>query len=177
MVTPSEPRLKLTNSSAWEALGTDKDTGGDPDASFWNVKPSTVGKDTYYPLGNTIFAGGAGNVYYNTPNSATMTVAGDVKDPVGYTPITGSRGRYSIAVKRPMCPEGYFSMGDVITSNIAPTPKDIKCVPQECVSTDNQQGGRIWNGLGISTISATYNLFKANRGDTSLYSIKETCLK
>jgi len=177
IIIPPEPRLKLTNSSAWEALGTDKNTGGDPDASFWSVKTNTVGKDTYYPLGNTIFAGGAGNVYYNTPNTATMTVAGDVRDPVGYTPITGSRGRYSIAVNRPICPEGYFSMGDVITSNIAPTPKDIKCIPSECVTTDNRQGNRIWSGLGIEARTATYNLFKANRGDSSLYTIKESCLK
>jgi hypothetical protein len=176
------------NSSAWELIGTDSKTGGSPDASFWTVKPITVGKDTYYPVGHTIYAGNGRTVYNSAPRGSVLMVAGDVKDPLSYTSLTRTSGRNSITIKRPVCPPGYVSLGDVITSNISPTPQGIKCVPADCVTITTASQNVIWNGLGIQATALYnnpaeqaaptngYNLFKTNSGSI-FYTIKELCLK
>jgi hypothetical protein len=182
-----EIRLKVINSSAWELIGTDSGTGGRPDASFWTVRPITLGNDTYYPIGHTIYTGSGRTVYNSPPRGSMLMVAGDVKDPLSYNPLSGTRGRSSINIKRPVCPPGYVSLGDVVTSNASPIPQGIKCVPADCVSITTSTQKFIWNGLGIQITALYnipaeqaspmngYNLFKTNRGNT-FYSIKDSCL-
>lgn len=173
-----EPQLKIIENSEWELIGRDKNTGGVPDASFWAVKSKNDGKHDYYPMGNTIYAGSAGTVYDNPPNSSGYLIAGDVKDPLSYFTMAGPGGKDDITIKRPMCPSGYSSMGDVvIDADDYPTPKNIKCIPTDCITTDTSQGNTIWRGLGIELKKQNYNLFKGNRGDYSTTSIKDSCLK
>ena len=180
MVTPSEPRLKSMQGNEWTLIARDKETGGVPDASFWALNPKSDGKHTYYPMGNTIYAGSAGTVYNNKPPDAGTLIAGDVVDPLMYLPMAGPGGKDDVGIKRPFCPAGYSSMGDVvIDADEYPNPRNIKCIPTDCIAPyENQSNTRtVWKGLGIELKSRFYNLFQGDRGDNTLNYIRDSCLK
>lgn len=180
MVTAPEPRLKYMQANEWTLIARDKETGGVPDASFWALNPKSDGKHTYYPMGDTIYAGSAGTVYNNKPPEPGSLIAGDVVDPIMYFPMAGPGGKDDVAIKRPFCPAGYSSMGDVaIDADDYPNPKNIKCIPTDCITPyENQNASAtVWRGLGIELKQRFYNLFQGNRGDDILYTIRDSCLK
>jgi hypothetical protein len=190
--TPPQPKLKIKTTNEWEKIGTDYRTGGNPDASFWRGKNIIDGGDTYYPLGHSIYAGNRKQVYNNPPSMEALMVSGDVKDPVSYSSVGKSGGYYSISGSTPVCPDGYTSLGDVFSSSLSAdtkTPKDIKCVPKECVEENKSKKSRnVWAGLGKShyvlydapnekaTDANAYNLFKMNQ-EGPFYKIKDTCIQ
>jgi hypothetical protein len=186
---PKPPRLKIKNSNAWQFIGTDRKTGGSPDASFWKVAPLQDGADTYYPVGHAVYPGSSRTVYSNSPSMSSVMVSGDVKDPVNYAPVGVSGGTYNISVKQPVCPQGYVSLGDIITSNNgdSTTPQNIKCIPADCVDTNLQSSRVVWSGLRTKLTGLNnntndpagptngYNLFKSS-ASSPFYSIRDKCL-
>jgi len=179
-VTPNKARLAIQNTTKndWLQIGTDSGTGGRPDASYWTTFPKWNDDRTAlaYPVGHAIYTGSAGDVYSDPPNMNTILVSGDVVDPVGFLPVGTTGGGWDINYKQVICPQGYASIGDTVTSKkeLMGTPLGIKCVPADCVDASPQPGNRLWSGLNIDVKGLNsntsdpaspdngYNLFKTS---------------
>jgi hypothetical protein len=210
-----QARLKVMQSNDYMKITDDYKTGGDPDASWWRAKSVALGDETYYPVGDIITAGWRGQVYWNLwkngptivgdmqfetdtigPDIRSILVSGDVKDPIKYD----SRwigGNNTVTTARPVCPDGYVSMGDVIDystdgGNDNPANYPIKCVPADCVEDNNKRNTgadvQIWRQhMGINVLNHFnrgkydangdngYNMFRSWWGGP-FYRLKEKCL-
>lgn len=79
----------------------------------------------------------------NGPQICTLLVSGDVVEPIGYNRlfirkrIIGTmKNEIGYSFWRPIAPEGYVALGDVISTNIDGTPPStnlIRCVPKYCL--------------------------------------------
>lgn len=218
-------KLKIIESNDYKAIGMDKGTGGNPDISWWRAKPVKIGTETYYPMGDVPMSGDGGTTYYgayksglttvgtleynvteggawgmstiNGPDIKTMLVSGDVVPPVNYTPIWAHSGAFNPALMRPVCPEGYTNMGDIVKPWYGHIP-DIPitnppmCVPTQCVEPVNNNGYPIWSTGSLSTrvINGWYNgnpptnnakpenAYNLMRTDDNgiFYKLKDSCL-
>jgi hypothetical protein len=210
-----QARLKVIQSNDYMKITDDYKTGGNPDASWWRAKSVEIGEETYYPVGDIITAGGRRQVYWNLrkngptivgdmqfetdtigPDIRSILVSGDVKDPIKYDP-RWIGGRNRITTARPVCPDGYVSMGDVINystggGNDNPANYPIKCVPADCVENNNKRDTgadtRVWTQrMGINVLNHFnwgkydangdngYNMFRSYYGGP-YYRLKEKCL-
>jgi hypothetical protein len=207
-----QARLKIMESNDYMKITDDHKTRGDPDASWWRARTATVGSDTYYPVGDIITSGDRDQVYWGLwkngptivgdmqfnpdqigPDMRTLLVSGDIKDPLDYyNRWIGGSNRITTAT--PVCPDGYTSMGDIISytngggGNDDKNKYPIKCVPTDCVENNNRGGGwqvwgqnvgmRVLNHFNWGNIKAEgdngYNLFRMQGGN--FYRIKEQCL-
>lgn len=206
-------RLKIIQSNDYMKITDDYKTKGNPDASWWRAKVMTLGSETYYPVGDIITAGDKNEIYWNLrkkgqtivgdikynldtigPDIRTILVTGDVKDPISYTE-RWLGGYNNITASTPVCPEGYVSMGDVISSstnggNDSISNHPIKCVPADCVDDNNRKSNSttVWtqrfnmNVLNhydrgdnyAATGENGYNLFRT--AYEPFYKIKDKCL-
>lgn len=166
-----EARLKVIQSNDYMKLTDDWHTKGRPDASWWRARTITIGDDTYYPVNDIITAGYRGIVWGNLrrtgpnitgdmqydngqvgPDIRSILVAGDVVDPIGMD--NRWIGGNDIITGSPICPDGYVSMGDIISwqdpssgaNNDDPNKYKIKCIPADCVEDNSRawQASRVW---------------------------------
>lgn len=208
-----QARLKVIQSNDYMKITDDWNTHGNPDASWWRARSISIGSDTYYPVGDVITAGDKNQVYSNLyrngptivgdmqysvnefgPDIRTILVSGDVKDPISYQQQFIGGGN-NIITSTPVCPDGYVSMGDVISQdNLSATNDDknkypIKCVPVDCVDYNNSSpleypawGQHVLMQVLNSWTSGNYdangdngyNLFRMQ--GYPFYRIKEQCL-
>jgi hypothetical protein len=168
-----QARLKIIQSNDYMKLTDDWHTRGNPDASWWRARTITIGDDTYYPTHDIITAGDRNTVYGNLyrsgpnitgdmqfnngeigPDIRSVLVAGDVVDPINMEEHWIGGGN-SIITSSPICPDGYVSIGDIISyqdpysgaNNDDPNNYKIKCIPADCVEDNGraQQAASVWN--------------------------------
>lgn len=213
-----QARLKIIQSNDYAMIGDDWHCGGSPDAAWWRAKSVALGSDTYYPVGDIIGAAGGRSTYYMGhnkiitgdmqydayspgPDMRSILVAGDVKDPIRYEGIYIG-GNNNLATDRPICPEGYTSMGDRMSatdggwnSRWIDNAHPIKCVPTDCLEDNgrgadwpNRGGYQVYgNHVGFNVLNNFnwgnndangdngYNTFRSNWTDR-WYRIKDKCL-
>jgi hypothetical protein len=213
-----QARLKIIQSNDYVNIADDWHSGGSPDGAWWRAKTVTLGSDTYYPVGDIIGAAGGrstyhmghnkiitGDMQYDArspgPDMRSILVAGDVKDPISYESVWIG-GNNWLQTERPVCPEGYTSMGDRMNawgggwnSGSTNAKHPIKCVPTDCLQDNgrgadypnrggytvygNQVGFNVLNHFNWGNNDASgdngYNTFRANWND-KWYRIKEKCL-
>ncbi len=207
-----QARLKIMQSNDYMKLTDDWRTRGDPDASWWRARTITIGDDTYYPVNDIITAGNRDQVYWNLrrtgpnitgemqfdngqigPDIRSILVAGDVVDPINIEQHWIGGGNDIIA-SSPICPEGYVSIGDIISylddgNNDDPNKYKIKCVPADCVEDNGRanQAPSVWNqNVSMKTLNHWnwgnndangdngYNAFRLS--GKPFYRIKDKCL-
>ncbi|KAF7955170.1 uncharacterized protein EAE97_000429 [Botrytis byssoidea] len=111
--------LKVTLTSEYEWAWADTGTGAARAVTFWHPKSQSSDFGGMRPLGTV------GVDHYNDINKkqATLLVGATsdsnpaVKSPTGYTRMwisKGMGGKYDNSLWRPIPPEGYVSMGDVV---------------------------------------------------------------
>ena len=210
-----QARLKIIQSNDYMKLTDDWKTKGDPDASWWRARTISIGDDTYYPVNDIITAGNRDQVYWDLrrsgpnitgdmqfdngqigPDIRSILIAGDVVDPISmYERRIG--GGNNIITSSLICPDGYVSMGEVISyqtpnsgaNNDDPNKYKIKCVPKDCVEDNGRsnQAANVWNQkVSIKTLNHWnwgnpdangdngYNAFRWS--GKPYYRIKEKCL-
>lgn len=167
-----QARLKIIQSNDYMKLTDDWHTRGNPDASWWRARTITIGDDTYYPVNDIVTAGHRHYVWWNLrrngpnivgdmqfnngqigPDIRSVLVAGDVVDPIRDDKVW--IGGNDIYIGSPVCPEGYVSMGDIISyqdpdsgaNNDDPNKYKIKCIPADCVEDNGRrnQATRVWS--------------------------------
>jgi len=161
-----QARLKIMQTNDYSGGGNDIKTGGYPDAAWYRANSTSVGTDTYYPVGDIIIPGDRDYVYWgfaksgntmvgnmqyslppgNGPDMRTLLVSGDVKDPIGYNTNIWQGGNFNISSGTPICPDGYVALGDVISSNILSKyagNNPVKCVPADCVEDNNRRNSAL----------------------------------
>uniref|UniRef100_A0A6C0HLT7 Uncharacterized protein n=1 Tax=viral metagenome TaxID=1070528 RepID=A0A6C0HLT7_9ZZZZ len=174
-----QPQLKVIASNDYKLVSNDKNVaGGSPNISWWRANKATINNDVYYPVGDVPMAGPSDIVYnaafktgktilgtmeydvkkgssgpgtVNGPDIQTILISGDVKAPISYQNTSNYAGEFNPGLWRPVCPQGYISLGDIasIGSNIAANNPPV-CVPEKCVEPIGQDGNTIWtNGTGI----------------------------
>lgn len=210
-----QARLKIIQSNDYMKITDDYRTRGNPDASWWRARTITIGDDTYYPVNDIITAGSKRQVYWNMyrngpnitgdmqfnngqigPDIRSILVAGDVVDPINMD-LRVIGGDNDILTSSPICPDGYVSMGDMISNvnlyqgsnNDDPNKYKIKCVPADCVEDNNRAGQapiiwrqnvlmRLLNHFNWGNYDANgdngYNAFRWS--DKPFYRIKPKCL-
>lgn len=168
-----QARLKIIQSNDYMKLTDDWRTKARPDASWWRARTITIGDDTYYPVNDIITAGHRGIVWGNLrrtgpnitgdmqydngqggPDIRSILVAGDVVDPINVEQAWIG-GENDILIGSPVCPEGYVSMGDIISyqnpfsgaNNDDPNKYKIKCIPADCVEDNGRRNkaARVWS--------------------------------
>jgi len=167
-----QARLKIIQSNDYMKLTDDWHTRGIPDASWWRARTITIGDDTYYPVNDIVTAGYkeivwnnlrrtgpniTGDMQYDNgqigPDIRSILVAGDVVDPINVEQVW--IGGNDIYLGSPICPEGYVSMGDIISyqdpesgaNNDDPNKYKIKCIPADCVEDNGMRNkaARVWS--------------------------------
>jgi hypothetical protein len=163
-----QPQLKVIESNDYDWMGSDNDTRGSPDATFWRARSVTLGTDVYYPIGDIVTAGNRGNVWKNNfgkkktivdtiqydvangPKMRSLLVTGDVK-PAEFDKTVGwTKGKNRITNKKLKCPQGYVALGDAIqTSKYDNSKNPTYCLPKTCVEKVVKKPKKVWEGLGV----------------------------
>lgn len=148
------PRLKIIQSNDYYRIGISKSEWtvfnhtDNIHTSWWSPKPMTIGGEDYNPVGdvmalrdeyynltkkgNTIAADLQYNNNNNGPDLKTILISGDVTDPLRYDYMESTGSIDDIKYYKPICPDGYKSLGDILISRYGVINK-FKCVPSECV--------------------------------------------
>jgi hypothetical protein len=180
------PRLKIIQTNDYRGLGTDNETRGIPDASFWRAKPVIIGNDTYYPMGDIITSGPRGIVWKNNfgkkkttvdkmeydieskgPTMRTILVAGDVRDPISAETVGKTSGDDKITNKKLKCPKGYTSLGDSFETRFSNFQKDLKCVPSKCVEKIDKKSYNTWSGGRVGSKHYVLSDYKTKNDDAN----------
>ena len=177
------PRLKIIESNDYKWLGTDNDTRGSPDASFWRPKKVVIGTDEYFPVGDIITAGHRGVVWKNNygkkktvinkleydsgtvkpdgPKMKSILIAGDLKDPIKSEQKGGRAGLDKITNQTLVCPTGYTSMGDAFGTKFSNGVVDLKCVPTDCLEKiQNRKPINVWDGKKVGYLHYLLNDYR-----------------
>lgn len=154
-----QPRLKVINSNNYYRVYDDYDSGSERDVSIWRLNTISINNELFYPVGDigvheTEHNAGRYNIRKkgstienglesiipfkipgNGPDRMSILVAGDVKPPIDYIKVLYIGGDREGYIWRPIPPDGYIALGDVVNANLYNKPsKDIiRCVPIDCV--------------------------------------------
>lgn len=157
-----EPRLKIIESNDYKFIATDHGSGAHFDASWWRPKKTTLGTETYYPVGDVIIRQKSivkegdtqvGDMkwqqrYGNGPDMKTILVAGDVKDPIRQDTLVWHDNDYWFGSYKTVCPNDYIDMGNLVISHRidrnSPSTDNIKCIPKDCVEAIKNTGEGLW---------------------------------
>ena len=138
-------------------------------------------QNNFYPLGDYITTS-------NKNNFSSILVNGFVAHPVDYELIwenKGSSDKYKISIWKPIPPDGYISLGNVVNRSYKkPSLKIIKCVGGDYVN-ETEIGERLWDNKGTTdkdTVSiwnipghnlflATPSFFKPNEFDSPVFNV------
>ena len=142
-------RLKVIQTNDYYKTGDTENNDDNYDGSFWSPHTQTIDGETYYPVGdvmafytNYAFKYGktiVGDSSYdagkgNGPDIRTILVSGDVVDPLYYIQSADIHAQHGERIQTPICPKGYTSLGDVVTSEFnGYTHNSNKCLPTECL--------------------------------------------
>ena len=145
---PTAP-LQYTLATSAQRKWVDSGSGADLDGSLWRLNSI----NGFYPLGDIPMRG-----YSLSSSIEKILVKGDqagVARPTGYQWVwndSGSGADADITLWRPIAPEGYVCLGDVMTGNhgSAPSTDLIRCVGEYYVeqATNSQMK---WNDLGTGS--------------------------
>lgn len=138
---------------------------------------------------NTDTVANDGNLRGTGPEMFSLLVAGDVVDPIGYQGGFAAGGDHSLVFQTPICPDGYTSMGDVLSIGKRLSNKGLKCVPTDCVEDNGKSQNQYthWGQRGLLKVlndwtrdknasgDNGYNLFRINGGN-GWKRIKPQCL-
>lgn len=169
--------FKLTRTNNLTKIIDTSELGTKLKSVFFRPIQITYNSLTYYPLGDIIYAPknstlyNSGSVYVgemtmpgqpngNTPNIEGVLVAGDVLPPVDYKKIWSYNNPHTndiIVIWRPMPPNGYIAMGDIVTTTTTkPAIGDaapIRCVPSSIATIIKSpiQNNILWSSMGLNT--------------------------
>ena len=169
--------IQASKTNFYESLGVGYN-GRNNYVSFWRAKQFTYDGTTYYPVGDLAYGPsgnddninmnryvGAINLSYNVkgPDRGTIIVAGDVKGPRDYLLIwSATNTRNKFYIWRPIPPDGYVSLGDVVTfKNRAPltgSNAPIRCVPKDVVKKLAAPTNKLWSSIRTGLSSSDINL-------------------
>ena len=125
-----EPRLKIIRSNDYNTINDDKRSGAAYDATWYRPKMTTIGNETYYPVGDVIvtqygikkkgpvIVGNKENwkIDDTGPDIKTILVSGDVVSPDGYTEIQYHGSQDAFGTYKINCPDQYVDMGNITRS-------------------------------------------------------------
>lgn len=133
-----------------DKIWDDRDSHANGDVAFWEVKPSPG----FYSLGHV-----ATNFYtidplegQNAPTAITLRPKDNFKDllvaPIGYEEIWNDRGTKSsygnCNIWRMICPDGYVSLGSVVTSNRQkPKADNFRCIKKSAIITNSKENENV----------------------------------
>lgn len=141
-VTP----IQYTLANGAQRVWTDSGSGANYDGSIWRLNSQS----NFYPLGDIPMSG-----YSFSSSIEKVLVKGDqpgVARPTGYQWIWNDKGTGSnvdVTIWRPIAPEGYICLGDVITTShgSAPSTDLIRCVGEYYVQQASSSQWK-WNDKG-----------------------------
>lgn len=183
------PRLNIINTNDYGLISTDSGFGGSPNISWWRAKKVKMGNMDYHPIGDIPMAGNRDQVYYgvykkgktiidkleydvtdtdnqgsitiNGPDMQTILVGGDVKKPTSFQKLWQNNDDFKTALYRPVCPDGYTSMGDIVMggwdgsyqnsviSNVIVNTESATnvpvCLPSDCVVPIYSNASVLWS--------------------------------
>ncbi len=136
---------------------TDKGSGAAADASFWRPEPASG----WFRVGHHLKRG------HGNPTEPTMVLrvrsGNPLARPVDYVLVWNDAGAGSTqdgSVWRPLCPNGFGSMGDVTSnSHSKPALDEVVCVQRNFLGAA-VSGNEIWNdaGSGAARDFAAWNI-------------------
>ena len=175
---PTQPLQYIRSNDVYKVWG-DHGSGADHDGSVWRVRALPG----FYPLGDIPIAG-----YSFDWNVDRVLVKGDqpgVVKPLGYNWVwndNDSGADSDASIWRPIAPQGFVCLGDVVTNNhgLAPSTDLIRCVHESYVTTsahvnwkwnDSGSGGKydvsLWDGHNSGSSTLNSGSFRANRSHTA----------
>ncbi|KAF4611360.1 hypothetical protein G7Y89_g15653 [Cudoniella acicularis] len=137
----------VTLTTAYELRWNDQGSGGNRDGAFWHAHS----QGDLRPLGTVALQG------YDDPNNkrATLLIGPNgqtsVASPVSYERVytdEGTGAKRDGAIWRPVAPEGYVALGDVVTDRSTPSLNDIWCVRRDFLVAGKYAGEPIWDDRG-----------------------------
>lgn len=173
--------VRASPTTLYDYLGNGNINGVVNYVSFWRARQYTYKGAVYYPVGdlaigpiltneNISMERKVGAVTLNTPsngpNRETIIVSGDVVGPISYDLVWTDD---TIWLWRPIAPNNYISLGDVVTFNsIQPLTGEgapIRCVSYDLTIRIKPNGNILWSSYGSKTPTDALILgFKPNDG-------------
>jgi len=143
---PGQMVLTGDFTQSYQRRWRDKGSGADKDVSLFHPKP----RPGYFALGSVAVSG-----YPDQPSFATLTVKPSsdlaLAEPRDYERIYDDKGSGSDddgSVWRPIPPDGFVALGDVVQSGYdKPSTNDVRCVNSALVRTA-LVGSQVWNDKG-----------------------------
>lgn len=132
--------------------------------AFFNALPvTTENNQQFHPIG-TIWRGinkthRTMNKNYIGPEKFTVLLSGKVSSPIDYLLIWSSTGNdcvdcleEDISIWRPVCPEGYVSLGDVVVKGPDKPPLDFIRIVKKEYTNEVKYEKSVWNEKGFAKI-------------------------
>jgi len=145
-----DAKLRIRVSAGHDWVYDDRDTGADDDFYAWSQQTNTgnTGDTSYYSLGHIGTNANNGN---EKSSIIVADLSGDaLAQPTGYLHIwddSGSGGTFDAHAWKPIAPNGYTCLGDVITqSGNTPSTDLIRCVKSDYVTYGAST--KIWDDSG-----------------------------
>ena len=146
--------LEIKEVQSGDRIWSDAGSGAESDVSFWRVKPSTG----FYTFGD--FATNFHNIKPDEGRRApvTITVACKpgyedlLKEPLDYEKIwddADSGADEDCAIWRMKCPDGYVSLGDVVTNGEKPSGNSFRCIKKIYVNKNTNETVQLVTGAAF----------------------------
>jgi len=173
--------LRASPTNVYDKLGDNTGSSSSHQVSFFRAKQFTYKGVVYYPVGDVAIGPsrlndninmerhvGKINFAHNSigPNRETIIVSGDILGPIDYNLIWTNNIFW---IWRPIAPNNYISLGDVVTFNsskpLTGEKAPIRCVYQNLTIRSNPNGNVLWSSYGSQTTTNTLLLgFIPNTG-------------
>jgi hypothetical protein len=138
--------LAFTNEFQW--VYNDKGSGSSQDGAFWQpIPPSGFSVFGTYAINNYSDVNADGNSWYLCVKSAPGS-SNPLVNPTSFTQIWndhGTHGNNDGSCWRPLAPEGYVALGDVMVSGYNPPSLDSVVCVREDLTVTALAGTQIWS--------------------------------